>query len=124
MRTLKDLQLTFLEETVAHYNINNKAYDSDGCTYSSIDDISKGCAIGRHIRDKTLCKRLDKIGGVGKHNVFKLLPKKLQKLGQKFLRKIQSLHDNEYNWSAIGLSYHGKTQVKLIKKEFNLITKN
>ncbi len=123
MEKIRQLRLDFLEETINHYNINNRCVTkTDTCLYSPIKNKSKGCAIGRHIRDKKLCKKLDKFGilenSVNNDEVFDLLPKKLQRLGQSFLIEIQNLHDYTPNWNETGLSEQGKIAVKRIKKLF------
>ncbi len=121
MKSIKQIRLAFLEETVAHYNFHNRGWskndNGNGCVYSPVADISEGCAIGRHIKDKELCARLDtpEFGGVNLDKTFDALPKKLQKLGQEFLKKIQELHDVSTNWNDKGLSEQGKDIVKYIK---------
>ena len=81
-----------------------------------------GCAIGRHILDKGLCKKLDNMsnGSVILDEVFELLPDNLKELGKNFLFEIQKLHDNKYNWNADGLSEKGVVAKNNIIQEFNL----
>ena len=50
MKTIEEKRLDFLNETVAHYNSNNRAQTlSYSCQYAPIGDRSLGCAIGRHL---------------------------------------------------------------------------
>ncbi len=127
MTPLQQEQLAFLTETIQHYNSNNRGQDNRGVCQYSPSEASKGCAIGRHIEDKTLCVTLD--NGVGEHSaaksvnseiVFKLLPESLQQLGQDFLIHMQKLHDNPLNWIETGLTNYGLETVKEIKSIFGL----
>jgi len=121
MKSIKQIRLAFLAETIAHYNLYNRAWNEggvgNGCTYSPIEDVSEGCAIGRHIKDKGLCKLLDtsEYGGVSNTKTFDALPSNLKKLGQPFLNRIQGLHDDEKNWDAKGLTPLGLLRVENIK---------
>lgn len=122
MKSIKEKQLAFLGETANYYNSKNRAMAKEGenlCLYTPIKGRSKGCAIGRHIKDKKLCAKLDTMGVVTEKKVFKKLPKKLKKLGQDFLDAIQLLHDYRENWSKTGLSAKGKSLVKRITKQIN-----
>lgn len=118
-------QLDFLNETIAHYNSKNRCEINKRCKYSPIEGVSEGCAVGRHITDKELCKHLDDLsakdnGSVNIKEVFDLLPKNLQELSQRFLGNIQQLHDNPYNWTETGLSIEGLNYVRHIKQIFSL----
>ena len=117
---LQQKQLAFLEETVKFYNTNNRCVEGSKCFYYL--DGKDGCAIGRHIKNKTLCRSFDKysLTSVITDSIFYSLPKKLQYLTQMFLDAIQKLHDNKQNWNKGGLSERGKGEVKIIKTEFSL----
>lgn len=123
--TLKEKQLAFLQETTAFYNSTNRCVNenSGGCYYYLPD--KPGCAIGRHISDKELCKKLDsgmsdKGTGVSVDEIFNQLPDDLKELGKGFLYAIQSLHDDSLNWNETGLTDTGREAVDRIRKDFNL----
>lgn len=111
-------RLSVLEDTCTYFNLNNRNVESGtyNCLYYPVSDKTEGCAIGRLIKDKELCKRLDLgIGfdqskGVSFSEVFKLLPDELQELGKDFLTALQSLHDSGTNWTDMGLSPLGVIQ--------------
>ncbi len=69
-----------------------------------------GCAIGRHIDDKDLCKDLDAglVKSISFTSNFNRLPQKLQDLTKNFLVCVQILHDTEGNWNSQGISEAGK----------------
>jgi hypothetical protein len=118
MKTLKEKQLEFLEETINHFNSENRGYNE----YKGMCTYSDGCAIGRKL-SKELCKTLDKcegITGVSCKSIFNELPQELRELKQDFLEHIQSLHDHGPYWNKLGLSDIGKNKVNYIKKQFNL----
>lgn len=113
---LQKAQLKFLNDTISHFNLRNLGIKNSSCSYEA------GCAIGRHIKDKNLCKRLDNLynASVAKYNVFGSLPKNLKLLTQSFLIEVQKLHDSAINWNAEGLSERGKRRVHNIKLDFDL----
>ena len=115
MKTLKERQLEFLEDTVNHFNSRNRGLNEHG-GYS----YSAGCAIGRYL-DKALCKKLDSIGHnpVTGSNVFNQLPENMRELGKDFLGKIQFLHDIEEYWGENGLTIKGIKRVEVIKNKIN-----
>ena len=125
MEELQKKQLNLLEETVKFFNSENRCITQyGGCNYYL--EGKDGCAIGRKIEDKELCKELDKgLGpdlesGVDKILVFSRLPDNLKELGQKFLHRLQRLHDDQENWNYSGISPKGEDVVKDIKEIFNL----
>lgn len=126
MKTLRQLRRDFLNDTKNHYNSKNRsANDYGNCKYYPPEySNSEGCAIGRKIKDKTLCLRLDeprKCGtGAIYSGIFIQLPKSLRVLGRMFLAKCQDLHDTESNWDDQGLSEEGKQCVRFIRKDFKL----
>lgn len=126
MEELQQKQLAFLEDTIGHYNINNRCVKYGECRYSpksiGLEGISEGCAIGRHLTEK-LALSLDKGSNtvVYKPEVFKKLPGSLRKLGKDFLSEVQCLHDNTRNWDESGLSVEGENKVRMINLQFNLI---
>lgn len=118
--TLK--QKEFLKDTISHYNKNNRSSilidGNDRCTYLSPNDKSEGCAIGRHIRDKELCKRWDELPNPmsSVYSIFDELPEHLKELERYFLLAIQRLHDNPNNWTEKGLSETGKHMANQIEQ--------
>lgn len=119
MKTIKEKQLEFLEETIKHFNSENRGYDGGRCSYVA------QCAVGRKI-PMGLCEQLDELDcksiypGLRSVTAFEMLPLDLQELGQEFLIQIQALHDVEKNWNHLGLSEAGEMRVKEIKKIFGL----
>ena len=115
-----------MEETIKHYNANNRCYNGERCLYSPIEGKSEGCAVGRHIADKQLCKDLDagkfaNCFGISSNAVFEALPQELKDLGQDFLGDIQSLHDTATWWNATGLTYEGIVKVNKLKALHDLV---
>jgi hypothetical protein len=123
MTELQQKQLAFLEETVAFYNLDNRCVTGGGnCRYHLPG--KEGCAIGRKIVDKNLCRLLDDWDGdtgVSEIEIFEQLPEELQLLGKRFLEEIQELHDDEDNWTLEGISDTGLESVKEIKHLFGLL---
>ncbi len=123
METLKEKQLKVLNDTVAIYNKNNRSIIDGKCLYFMEGTI--GCAVGRLIADKELCKQLDGLDngettGVGV--VFDKLPSDVKQLGVDFLKELQNLHDDVYTryWDDNGLSIKGVEFVERIKQVFEL----
>jgi hypothetical protein len=105
MTKLQLEQLAFLVETATHFNINNRGHDkiNGGCSYLL------GCAIGRKIEDKDLCRTLDTMTVQGRSfsAVFEKMPPFFQSLGIGAVRATQHLHDEIDNWDENGLSPRG-----------------
>ncbi len=126
MENLKEKQLKVLNDTVNHFNKGNRSVsnvhnNSSGCWYAPQNDTTTGCAIGRLIEDKSICRILDKRGAyISEENAFDLLPAELQALGQGFLINLQQLHDYGGNWNQTGLSEEGKREVEIIKNRYEL----
>ncbi len=120
MTELQTKQLALLEDTIKFFNSENRCEIDSGCKY--FDESKYGCAIGRLIPDKELCKRLDLLesAGVSADIVFNQLPDNLKEYGQRFLICLQNLHDRKANWNNEGLSNDGKAAVDAIKIEFHL----
>lgn len=114
MSYIKKARLKFLDETVNHFNLNNRGIKGDSCSYEA------GCAIGRHL-NKDLGAVMDKqfetcITSIPT-DIYTQLPEWLKHLGIHFLQQVQELHDAGFNWSETGLSEHGK-------EKYNFIVKN
>jgi len=114
MKTIEQKRLEFLEETIAHFNINNRGLNAKGdCSYTD------GCAIGRHL-PKELCEYIDQLewSSVGNPDVISLLPADMQKLGTYFLVGVQALHGNPEAWDTEGLTDAGKSQAQKIRNQY------
>lgn len=117
MKTIKQ-KLALLDETAAFFNSSNRC---EGAHYSCRYWMrgKAGCAIGRLIKDKELCRKLDeaKINAVNSDYVFNALPKDLQEYGRRYLAYLQCLHDDSFNWQRDGISALGKIAVKKIRNK-------
>ncbi len=113
---IKQKRLAFLNDEISFRNLNNRSTTGAGgisCLYGGI-----GCAIGRRIEDKELCRTLDNHlkSWISKDTlIFALLPADLKELGIDFLAKMQRLHDDSSNWTAEGLSDFGRDEINQIK---------
>ena len=123
---IKQRQIKFLNDTVAHYRLDNRSTSVGGmrCLYLAKDDSTEGCAIGRHL-PKDLAMRMDDrlFGNPGDWNneiLFNELPSWMKEMGRNFLIEIQSLHDNNICWTENGLSGAGLRQVDTLKVQFEL----
>ncbi len=109
----KEQKLALLKETAGFYNSGNRStstqYYITSCHYYGL----VGCAIGRLIPDKQLCRHLDNEGksSVEEDDIFQQLPEELQAYGQDFLAALQKLHDDKLNWDCLGLSTMGELYV-------------
>jgi hypothetical protein len=114
-----------LKSTIEHFNLRNRAmHPSGGCYYHlklKDDDKVRRCAIGREL-PINLAIELDKNfqGSVNDIETFEKLPERLKQMGQKFLHKVQELHDRKSNWNEKGLSRNGKKKAQGIIDKFNL----
>lgn len=124
MEEITKRRLEVLNDTINHYNLNNRSNKGYDCTYSPAHEGSEGCAVGRLIKDKELCKTLDIRPDDGNGScvkwIFDKLPEDVKFLGKNFLRDLQNLHDNILNWTETGLSNTGAEEVKIIRKKFLL----
>lgn len=121
MKTLKEKQLEFLNDTTSHFNSDNRAVGAyNFCIYGH--SANGGCAIGRHCSAE-LANRFDLIGlnhPMGVRSLFDKLPEHLQELEVDFLEDVQTLHDFAENWESDGLSEIGKHAAEQIKNNYNL----
>ncbi len=126
METLKQKQLRILNETALAYTISTRCTRGGlfgTCEYYK--EGTQGCAVGRLIEDKELCKRFDSCKNedgtlmessiVSNDEVFTQLPEHIQELGKDFLRDLQLLHDSLVNWTNDGISDEGLRYVEEIK---------
>lgn len=119
---VKNAQRAFLADTVAFYHTGNRCVFGGACRYSATSS-SPGCAIGRHVPDKELCRQWDSSGKVelvSSRAVFLRLPPGLQVLGSSFLRAIQRFHDTERYWDSDGLSFLGRSGLDCLKRAYEL----
>jgi hypothetical protein len=118
MTDIQTKQLEFLKDTINHFNSSNRGVNFNGrCCYSA------GCAIGRHIPDKELCKEMDEYGDtiiIMSNYLYNKLPESLKELGQSYLDQVQDLHDDDRSWDKNGLTDHGKMSVNKICDYLNI----
>jgi hypothetical protein len=109
----KQQHIDLLNETAAFYNSKNRSVKyiaPSQCTFFN-EGTSPGCAIGRLIKDKELCKQLDYMTLTELRSfaeIYELLPPELKEYNQEFLIDLQALHDKPENWNESGLSEIGK----------------
>lgn len=124
LSALQIARLNFLNETIAHYNSNNRATVDNSkyspyCTYWLED--GRTCAIGRGVPNEQIRKKLSILNFSVENNEIQMeLPSDLLNLGITFLFDIQTLHDAKDNWNQNGLSTFGIDFVNKIKKQYNL----
>ena len=110
-----------LDDTIAYFNTNTRSIDETlKCCYRPTE-LSEGCAVGRLIKDKELCKQLDaNLEGVGTGvvRVFNKLPIEVQELGESFLCDLQSLHDLGGYWDENGLRESGVERANRIREQY------
>lgn len=117
MKTIEQ-KLALLDETAAFFNSSNRCETAlHSCRYWM--DGKAGCAIGRKIKDKELCRKLDNgdTTSVNSDCVFNALPKDLQEYGRQYLKDLQQLHDESYYWNSAGLSEAGKIAFQDIRNK-------
>lgn len=118
---IKNAQTAFLRDTVQFYNSGNRAMrpETTVCVYEPTE-FSPGCAIGRHLPNKKLCRSLcgtvDTVCRNGWGDVFG----SLLVLGVGFLNRVQRLHDNYTYWDGCGLAPYGRAEVSQICVFFGL----
>ncbi len=115
----KDLTLSFTSLTRSV--IKARAGEHEKCRYYKAG--TDGCAIGRHIKDKALCRRLDRAAARGSNAsvdidwVFDELSPELQAYEKAFLRLMQRFHDFAPYWNETGLSEKGQLRASQIRKQ-------
>lgn len=112
-------QLDYLNYTIEYYTTqgNIRSIDLNGGCYYMKGEGCK-CAIGKDLPDD-LCKELDsakyKDTTIDNNLIFKQLPFTIKSLGQRFLSKIQDLHDTDEYWINLNLSERGLEHIEFIK---------
>lgn len=117
-----------LEDTIKYYSedTNRRCVKNNGCYYNPINagkkGISEGCAVGRLISEELQIEldNLEEEMGVIYGNVFNMLPKKIQRLGQGFLVALQNLHDTNGYWDDKGLTEEVAKKVTEIKERYEI----
>lgn len=125
MTEQQEAELKLLNETINHYNLNNRGFNNNYgmCMYFD-SELGYKCAIGRLLTDAE-CRFLDAVEYGSITNFFNLtdgdeyprvktIKNKLSKYSIEFLKWLQDLHDNAANWSPDGLSDIGKKRSKLL----------
>lgn len=116
---IKAKRLSIVEDVAKHYTSTNRAasLETNSCQYAPIEGVSEGCAVGRLIADKELCKLMDtrgcSINSVSQ--IFsEMVPQELKDLDLEFLRDLQIIHDEPSNWNSSGLSTYGQESIERI----------
>ena len=116
----KQRMIDFLEETIEHYNINNRSTKGGTCVYKPpTGSLSEGCAIGRKL-PKSYKKRLNKVNNtLGVKNLFMELgtPKFFSGMDIDILCQIQILHDCSSYWDEEGFIERFRHKVDDIKEQ-------
>lgn len=138
MDNIIEKRLGFLTDTIRYYSedVNRRCTDGfENCYYdpASVNkqDISEGCAIGRHLPQELKEKIDNYYGSLGAiDEVYEdyeetgikpeEFPESLIELGLKFLTDMQCLHDYESHWQKGGLTEAGKEYVDKIKDKYKL----
>ncbi len=123
MEDIKKLQEEFLLDMLTYYiadPVSRRNFNNTGCKYYPVSTKSEGCAVGRKIKDKQLCKMLDDFENPVVRDIFDDLPDDLKVYGQNFLTVIQDLHDSHTSWDITGLTSYGKSKVHGIVITFDL----
>lgn len=129
-------QEEFLLDTLEYYttDTSRRCVNTEGKCYYSPKNASttgNGCAIGRHVPDQ-LKENMDMASNdkpVTVHSLFTdgqfshlfdEFPAELKALGEPFLFRIQSLHDDPDDWSKAGLTDEGKISLHNIIVAFDM----
>lgn len=117
--TVQERRKAFLDDTIAHYNIRNRAIEpyTNSCLYRPTS-VSCGCAIGRWLTVE-VAEKLPK-ACVNDDGIPDQLPKWMVDMGLKFLLDVQNLHDSGYCWDENGLTGLGAKEAASIRRRFKL----
>ena len=126
---MRELQERLLNETVAHYNLGNRADTGSGCVYEK--DNGCRCAVGRLMTNEGIAMvrsenamydALEVILGLpDSESLFQEQWRPLMRYegdSFQFLIDIQGLHDNPANWTPDGISEIGKENANRIRERF------
>lgn len=128
MKTKKLTYLDVLNDTINHYNLNNRSLDNElNCIYLNKD--GKSCAVGRYIDNvKEFIANNEYLNEGSFTELYQeynitFLKKEVQHLDNEiFWTRLQLLHDDNFNWNETGLSEDGLYEVEDIKRYINSIT--
>ena len=125
---LQEKRIQFLNDTVYYYGSkpNRRAVvGEEWCrTPKYRTEDGRCCAIGRYIPEHLQPKRLsgsvkNLYLGVRKQVMIEhYLPTHIYLLGLNFLTAISVLHDNDFYWNKIGLTYSGQQYYNKIIERF------
>lgn len=118
-----------LVSTVQFYTKFNRAIKDGACVYLN-EDTNRCCAIGRYlVSDACIVYDNDEVNNLSNtaiDTIFdndrlkKLAPKWMQDVNIEYLTNIQQLHDEDSNWTDIGISDRGKETVNNICFKYKL----
>jgi hypothetical protein len=115
MKTIQESRLQILDWEKDNRNINNRSTNECSlCSYAG----PIGCAIGRLVVDKDLCRTMDQMDDSAAAAIFYMLPGNVQELGEDFLSIIQDFHDATINWDEDGLTSRGMERYDYIKMNY------
>lgn len=112
--SLKKQQLKFIESELGYYIADPSKRSSNG-NYCFYRNGSNTCVIGKQIPKEKYTDSLEDGYSVSANEIFSLLPESVQQLGIPFLQACQGIHDNEDNWTEVGLSEEGELAVSNLK---------
>lgn len=122
MAKTTEQKIELVWDTVNYYSENpveRRSKSDVGCVYSpeSIDNPnSEGCAVGRLLTNELKLKldNVRELGTAGVSTIFHLLPLDIQEYSLDLLQSLQTLHDQDINWTSTGISDRGEEFVKEI----------
>ena len=120
MRTskLKQKALSIVDDTVKFYSEDpsRRSRDDEGFCYYT-DYNGNHCAVGRHLPENILKKvKQESLSADALIDKYYTKTGTLKGLGRIFWSGLQSIHDEDGNWTPEGLSDHGKINVEDIKE--------
>jgi hypothetical protein len=124
MNEIQQKQLKILEDTFSYYteNVSRRTFsiDKNGwetCLYFD-SNTNNMCAIGRYLGDMYIPEMENK----AVEEIFNILPDELQSLGSRFLRSIQTFHDEDSYWCDNGITNTGLAYYKRVKNNIEIGT--
>lgn len=125
---IKRRMLIFLDETIQHYNRDNRSFNNFLCSYIPDDpSTSEGCAIGRKL-SKSYKKKMmasEKFSEINIRDVNRLFyelhtPRYFKGMPLSFLKQVQGLHDDDNFWCRNGLTDDGEEFCRKLKTTYGL----
>lgn len=122
----KDKMAKLLEDTISHYNLNNRCRTQKGYKYSpkSLGILtSEGCAIGRMLDEESQEFLDNNMGGntwgvILNHSNFKIIAPEFMVKHKDFFIALQRLHDVQGNWDGEGLNYQGNSAAEDMRANY------